>query len=177
MVPVMKNTPRVIRHEDPEMGLAPALEHRFRPLSNGMVIPIFAFLSAGVAVGGIEGINSAATDPVALGIVAGLLIGKPVGIFGASWLMDRFSPAVKDNDYTWTDMFGMSFVAGIGFTVSLLVTELSFGTGSPHNDHARAGILFGSMLAAVIGGIMLLTRNATYKKIRAHGVDPDVYDN
>ncbi|MGX0671468.1 Na+/H+ antiporter NhaA [Kocuria marina] len=177
MVPVMKNTPRVIRHEDPEMGLAPALEHRFRPLSNGLVIPIFAFLSAGVAVGGIEGINSAATDPVALGIVAGLLIGKPVGIFGASWLMDRFSPAVKDNDYTWTDMFGMSFVAGIGFTVSLLVTELSFGTGSPHNDHARAGILFGSMLAAVIGGIMLLTRNATYKKIRAHGVDPDVYDN
>ncbi len=146
------------------MGLAPALEHRFRPLSNGLVIPIFAFFSAGVAVDGIEGIKSAATDPVALGIVAGLLIGKPAGIFGASWLMDRFSPAVKDNDYTWTDMFGISFVAGIGFTVSLLVAELSFAIGSPHNDHAKAGILFGSMLAAVMGGIMLLTRNATYKK-------------
>ncbi|PBB09314.1 Na+/H+ antiporter NhaA [Kocuria sp. WRN011] len=177
MVPVMKTTPRVIRHEDPEMGLAPALEHRFRPLSNGLVIPIFAFFSAGVAVGGIDGIKSAAADPVALGIVAGLLIGKPVGIFGAAWLMDRFSPAEKDKDYTWFDLFGMSFVAGIGFTVSLLVAELSFGIGSPHNDHAKVGILFGSMLAAIIGGSLLLARNAKYKKVRAHGVDPDVYDN
>lgn len=176
MVPVLKTKPMVIRHEDPLMGLAPSMEHRFRPLSNGLVIPIFAFFSAGVAVGGVDGIRSAAMDPVALGIVAGLLIGKPVGIFGAAWLMDRFSPAEKDKDYTWLDMFGMTIVAGIGFTVSLLVAELSFGVGSPHNDHAKVGILFGSMLAAIIGGGILLTRNAKYKTLRSRGVDPDVYD-
>ena len=150
MVPVLKQKPRIIRQEDPRMGLAPALEHRFRPLSNGFVIPVFAFFSAGVAVGGWDGVTSAATDPVALGIVAGLLLGKPIGIFGAAWLMDRFTSAEKDRDYTWFDMFGMTIVAGIGFTVSLLVGELSFGEGSPHGDHAKVGILCGSLLAALI---------------------------
>ena len=175
MVPVLKQKPRIIREEDPRMGLAPALEHRFRPLSNGVVIPVFAFFSAGVAVGGWDGIRSAAADSVALGITAGLVLGKPIGIFGAAWLMDRFTGAEKDKDYTWFDMFGMSIVAGIGFTVSLLVAELSFGIGSPHNDHAKVGILCGSILAALVGGLLLLSRNAKYKKVRAHGVDPDVY--
>lgn len=177
MVPVLKTKPMVVHHEDPRLGLAPSLEHRFRPLSNGLVIPVFAFFSAGVAVGGVEGLRSAATDPVALGIVAGLLIGKPVGIFGAAWLMDRFTNAEKDKDYNWFDLFGMSFVAGIGFTVSLLVAELSFGVGSPHSDHAKVGILVGSLLAAVFGAAILLYRNTQYKLLRASGVDPDVYDS
>ncbi|GHD87527.1 Na+/H+ antiporter NhaA [Kocuria marina] len=176
MVPVLKQKPRIIRQEDPRMGLAPVLEHRFRPLSNGFVIPVFAFFSAGVAVGGWDGVTSAATDPVALGIVAGLLLGKPIGIFGAAWLMDRFTSAEKDRDYTWFDMFGMTIVAGIGFTVSLLVGELSFGEGSPHGDHAKVGILCGSLLAALIGGALVATRNKKYKAMRAAGHDPDTLD-
>ena len=176
MVPVLKQEPRIIRQEDPRMGLAPALEYRFRPLSNGLVIPVFAFFSAGVAVGGWEGITAAATDPVALGIVAGLLIGKPVGIFGAAWLMDRFTSAEKDRDYTWFDMLGMSVVAGIGFTVSLLVAELSFGEGSPHSDHAKVGILCGSLLAAIVGAALIAPRNRKYKAMRAAGHDPDTLD-
>ena len=176
MVPVLKQKPRIIRQEDPRMGLAPALEHRFRPLSNGFVIPVFAFFSAGVAVGGWDGVTSAATDPVALGIVAGLLLGKPIGIFGAAWLMDRFTSAEKDRDYTWFDMFGMTIVAGIGFTVSLLVAELSFGEGSPHGDHAKVGILCGSLLAALIGGTLVATRNKKYKAMRTAGHDPDTLD-
>lgn len=177
MVPVMKTRPHVIRHEEPELGLAPALEHRFRPFSNGVVIPIFAFFSAGVAVGGLEGIKAAATNPVSLGVVAGLVLGKPLGIFTASWLMDRFTAAEKDKDYTWVDMFGMSVVAGIGFTVSLLVAELSFETGDAYHDPAKVGILGGSLLAAVIGSAILTVRNAHYKKLRAQGVDPDVWDD
>lgn len=176
MVPVLKQEPRIIRQEDPRMGLAPALEYRFRPLSNGLVIPVFAFFSAGVAVGGWEGITAAATDPVALGIVAGLLIGKPVGIFGAAWLMDRLTSAEKDRDYTWFDMLGMSVVAGIGFTVSLLVAELSFGEGSPHSDHAKVGILCGSLLAAIVGAALIAPRNRKYKAMRAAGHDPDTLD-
>ena len=175
-VPVKKLTPRVIRQEDPELGLAPALEHRFRPLSNGLAIPVFAFFAAGVAVGGLDGVLASLSDPVAIGIVAGLVLGKLIGIFSAAWLMDRFTPAAKDDDYTWLDLGGLAMVAGIGFTVSLLVAELSFGLGSPHDEHAKVGILTGSAIAALIGGSLLAVRNAHYKKLREQGVVVDKLD-
>ena len=171
--PVLKTRPHVINDEDPAQGLAPTLEHRFRPLSNGLAVPIFAFFSAGVAVGGVEGILSAATDTVAVGIVLGLVFGKMIGVFSSAWLMDRFTPASKDRDYQWIDMAGLAMVAGIGFTVSLLVAELSFGIGSPHNDHAKVGILFGSTIAALAGGGLLVARNRHYKKLRDEGAEVD----
>ena len=176
VVPVRKVAPRVIRQEEPELGLAPALEHRFRPLTNGLAIPVFAFFAAGVAVGGWDGVVRSLSDPVAIGIVLGLVFGKLIGIFGAAWLMDRFTPATKDDDYTWLDLGGLAMVAGIGFTVSLLVAELSFGIGSPHNDHAKVGILTGSAVAAVLGGSLLAVRNAHYRRLRAQGVAVDKLD-
>ena len=171
--PVLKTHPHVIDDEDPAQGLAPVLEHRFRPLANGFAVPVFAFFSAGVAIGGLEGIRSAATDTVAIGIVLGLVFGKTIGVFSSAWLMDRFTPASKDRDYQWIDMAGLAMVAGIGFTVSLLVAELSFGVGSPHNDHAKVGILFGSTIAAVLGGGLLVWRNRHYKRLRAEGAEVD----
>ena len=176
VVPVRKVAPRVIRQEEPELGLAPALEHRFRPLTNGLAIPVFAFFAAGVAVGGWDGVVRSLSDPVAIGIVLGLVFGKLIGIFGSAWLMDRFTPATKDDDYTWLDLGGLAMVAGIGFTVSLLVAELSFGIGSPHNDHAKVGILTGSAVAAVLGGSLLTVRNAHYRRLRAQGVAVDKLD-
>ncbi|MFI7581399.1 Na+/H+ antiporter NhaA [Kocuria kalidii] len=175
-VPVKKVTPRVIRQEEPELGLAPALEHRFRPLSNGLAIPVFAFFAAGVAVGGVDGVVSSLSDPVAIGIVLGLVLGKVIGIFGAAWLMDRFTPATKDDDYTWLDLGGLAMVAGIGFTVALLVAELSFGPGSLHDEHAKVGILTGSAIAALAGGTLLTVRNGHYKKLRLQGVAVDRLD-
>ena len=127
-------------------------------------------------MGGANGVVESLTDPVAIGIVLGLVVGKLVGIFGAAWLMDRFTPATKDDDYTWLDLGGLAMVAGIGFTVSLHVAELSFGTGSPHNDHTKVGILTGSAIAALIGGSLLAVRNAYYKKLRAQGVEVDKLD-
>ncbi|WP_144793722.1 Na+/H+ antiporter NhaA [Kocuria palustris] len=171
--PVLKTHPHVIDDEDPAQGLAPTLEHRFRPLANGFAVPVFAFFSAGVAIGGLEGIRSAATDTVAIGIVLGLVLGKTIGVFSSAWLMDRFTPASKDRDYQWIDMAGLAMVAGIGFTVSLLVAELSFGVGSPRNDHAKVGILFGSTIAAVLGGGLLVWRNRHYKRLRAEGAEVD----
>lgn len=171
--PVLKTHPHVINDEEPAQGLAPTLEHRFRPLSNGLAVPVFAFFSAGVAIGGVEGIRSAATDTVAVGIVLGLVFGKMIGVFSSAWLMDRFTPASKDRDYQWIDMAGLAIVAGIGFTVSLLVAELSFGIGSPHNDHAKVGILVGSTIAALAGGGLLVVRNRHYRKLRDEGVEVD----
>ncbi|MFJ5693787.1 Na+/H+ antiporter NhaA [Arthrobacter sp. NPDC093125] len=163
-------------------GLAEIFEHRFRPISAGIAVPIFAFFSAGVAVGGGEGLVSAFTDPVALGIVLALVLGKPIGIMGTTWLLTKTTKARLDGSFKWIDVFGVSLLAGIGFTVSLLVAELSFGHGSIHDDHAKVGILSASLLAAVLATVVLRTRNRQYRLAEAEekidsdldGI-PDVY--
>jgi Na+:H+ antiporter, NhaA family len=144
-------------------GLAEIFEHRFRPISAGIAVPVFAFFSAGVAVGGWEGLGSALADPVALGIILALVFGKPIGIMGTTWLLTKTSRAELDKSFAWIDVFGVALLAGIGFTVSLLVAELSFGQGSPHDDHAKVGILTASLLAALLATAVLRTRNRQYR--------------
>jgi NhaA family Na+:H+ antiporter len=144
-------------------GLAEIFEHRFRPISAGIAVPIFAFFSAGVAVGGGEGLVSAFTDPVALGIILALVLGKPIGILGTTWLLTKTTKAQLDRSFKWIDVFGVSLLAGIGFTVSLLVAELSFGHGSLHDDHAKVGILSASLLAALLAAVVLRIRNRQYR--------------
>ena len=78
-------------------GLAEIFEHRFRPISAGVAVPIFAFFSAGVAVGGWEGLGSALTDPVAVGIILALVLGKPIGIMGTTWLLTKATKARLDD--------------------------------------------------------------------------------
>ncbi|GAA5228467.1 Na+/H+ antiporter NhaA [Paeniglutamicibacter antarcticus] len=163
-------------------GLAELFEHRFRPLSAGFAVPVFAFFSAGVAIGGFEGLASALVDPVAIGIVVALVLGKPIGIIGATWVTARFTKATLDPALRWVDLIGVSLLAGIGFTVSLLVAELSFGLGTSANDHAKVAILVASVLAALLASILLGSRNRQYRKIQERdSVDadtdgiPDVY--
>lgn len=165
-------------------GLAEIFEHRFRPISAGVAVPIFAFFSAGVAVGGWGGLGSALADPVALGIIVALVLGKPIGILGTTWLLTKTSRAELDKSFKWIDVFGVSLLAGIGFTVSLLVAELSFGHGSLHDDHAKVGILTASLLAALLATAVLRTRNRLYREAEeAEKVDadedgiPDVYQD
>ncbi|MHA7263770.1 Na+/H+ antiporter NhaA [Arthrobacter sp. TMN-37] len=164
-------------------GLSEIFEHRFRPISAGIAVPVFAFFSAGVAVGGWDGLVSALTDPVAVGIVLALVAGKPVGILGTTWLLTKATRASLDKSLKWIDVFGVSLLAGIGFTVSLLVAELSFGHGSIHDDHAKVGILAASLLAALLATVVLGMRNRRYRALKAEetidtdrdGI-PDVYE-
>ena len=165
-------------------GLAEHFEHRFRPLSAGIAVPVFALMSAGVAVGGTSGLVTALTDPVALGIVVGLIAGKPIGILGATWLVARFTRAELDDGLTWVDVTGLAILAGIGFTVSLLIAELAFGAGSPSDDHAKVAVLAGSLTAAILATIVLRIRNRAYRLLheaetRDTDLDgiPDVYEN
>jgi len=146
-------------------GLAEKLEHRIRPLSAGVAVPIFAFFSAGVAIGGAEGLLNALTDPVAIGIVAALVLGKPVGVLLATWLVTKTTRAALDPDLAWVDIIGVAVLAGVGFTVSLLISELAFGHGSPHDDHAKVAILSGSLLAALLAAVILRARNRHYRQI------------
>ena len=185
---VLGFTVPVIRHAsrggpDAGPGLAEHFEHRFRPLSAGIAVPVFAFFSAGVAIDGAQGFMTALADPVMIGIVAALVVGKPIGIVGTTWVVTRFSRASLDDTVRWIDLVGVATLAGIGFTVSLLIAELSFGLGNAHGDAAKVAVLTASVVAASLASMILIARNRRYRQIEqlaaidadADGV-PDVYE-
>jgi NhaA family Na+:H+ antiporter len=175
--------PVIRRREGPGPGLAEHFEHRWRPLSAGVAVPVFAFFASGVTVVG-GGLGAAFTDPVALGIIAGLVGGKTIGILAATWLVQRVTRAQLSEDLAWTDVLGLAVLSGIGFTVSLLIGELAFGTGSAADDHVKIGVLTASLLAALVATVLLRHRNAVHRRIRErervdadHDDVPDVYEH
>jgi len=156
---------RTAPEDDPSHGLAEILEHRIRPFSAGVAVPVFAFFSAGVVVGGLSGFSAAITSPIGLGVILGLVGGKAIGITGATWLVTRLRHAQLDPDLSWLDVFGLAVLGGIGFTVSLLVSELSFGLGTPNDDVGKVAILTASVLAAALAAVILGSRNRHYRAI------------
>jgi NhaA family Na+:H+ antiporter len=117
------------------------------------ILPLFAFMNAGVALGGSGGLSW--TSPVALGVGLGLLLGKPVGIFLTTWLAVKSGFAPMPGGASRMQLFGVSVVAGIGFTVALFVAALSFPGQAGVLDAAKLGILAGSLTSAVIGYLVL----------------------
>ncbi|GAB3355201.1 Na+/H+ antiporter NhaA [Modestobacter lapidis] len=163
-------------------GLAEHLEHRIRPISAGFAVPVFAFFAAGVTIGGLDGLVESLSDPVAIGIVVGLVAGKTIGITGATWLVSRFTRAQLDESLGWPDVIGLAMLAGIGFTVSLLIGALAYGEGSLRDEHVKVGVLVGTLTAALLASVLLRLRDRRYRRIAeeetvdvdADGV-PDVY--
>ncbi len=147
-VPVRRRAPG----EGP--GLAEYFEHRWRPLSAGVAVPVFAFFAAGVSVVGGE-LGASLTDTVTVGVVVGLVVGKGVGVLGAAWLVHRLTRARLDASLSWLDVLGLALLGGIGFTVSLLVGELAFGGGTPADDHVKVGVVVASVLATLLAAIVL----------------------
>jgi len=165
-------------------GLAEHFEHRIRPISAGFAVPVFAFFAAGVTIGGFSGLADSLTDRVAIGIVAGLVLGKMLGIFAMTWVVARFTRASLDPHLRWLDILGISMLAGIGFTVSLLIGDLAFGSGSTRDDHVKVAVLTGSTIASLLAGIILKSRDRAYRRIEeAERIDtdqdgiPDVYEH
>jgi NhaA family Na+:H+ antiporter len=155
-------------------GLAEHFEHRIRPLSAGVAVPVFAFFSAGVALGGAGGLESAFRDPVALGVVAGLVVGKTLGVLGSAWSVARLTRAELDQELRWVDVLGLALLAGIGFTVSLLIAELAFGYGTERAEHAKVAVLAGSVVAAALATVVLRARGRAYRRIcEAEELDED----
>ncbi|MFD8544959.1 Na+/H+ antiporter NhaA [Streptomyces sp. NPDC059649] len=158
------------------------IEHLVRPLSAGLAVPLFALFSAGVSLSG-GALHEVFTRPETLGVVLGLIVGKALGIFGGTWVTARFTRAELNPDLKWPDVFALASLAGIGFTVSLLIGELAFAGNAALTDEIKASVLVGSLLAAVFAGILLKIRNAKYKKLtedeeRDEDQDgiPDVYE-
>jgi NhaA family Na+:H+ antiporter len=145
------------------VGLAERYEHRWRPVSAGIAVPTFALFAAGVSLNPAD-LASAAGDAAAQGVALGLVIGKPAGILLATFLLVKFTAANLDPTVRWLDLVAVSVVAGLGFTVSLLISELSFGEGSTHSEHVKAAILFGSLTAAILGGVLLTRRSRVHAR-------------
>jgi NhaA family Na+:H+ antiporter len=146
-------------------GLAEHLEHRIRPISAGFAVPVFAFFAAGVTIGGPSGLVESLSDPVAIGIVVGLVAGKTIGITAATWLVSRFTRAQLDESLGWPDVLGLAMLAGIGFTVSLLIGALAYGEGSVRDEHVKVGVLVGTLTAALLASVILRLRDRRYRLI------------
>lgn len=130
------------------------LEEDLHPMVAYFVLPIFAFANAGVNLGNLT--IESLTHPVTVGIALGLFLGKQVGVFAFAWLAIKTGIASKSQDISWTSLYGIALLCGIGFTMSLFIGSLAFGQGDlPANIDERFGVLFGSILSAVAGYLLL----------------------
>jgi NhaA family Na+:H+ antiporter len=129
-------------------------EHRLKPLSSGIALPVFAFFAAGVSLVDGDGPGAVIGQPVVAAIAAGLVLGKLLGVLGTTALITRITPLRLPDGIGVRDLLPVGLLAGIGFTVSLLISELSFGD-SEHTDGAKIAILGASVLAAILGAISL----------------------
>ncbi|AWS39982.1 Na+/H+ antiporter NhaA [Streptosporangium sp. 'caverna'] len=132
-------------------------DHYIRPVSAGFVVPVFAFLSAGVVLG-VEGLGTILSDRVVLGVIAGLVVGKFLGVFGGAWLAVRLGLARLSEELHWRDMAAVSILAGIGFTVSLLIGNLAYGDDPERVNMVTTGVLVASLTASVLATILLRVR-------------------
>lgn len=129
-------------------------EHALHPWVTFLILPTFAFCNAGVSF---EGVTPATLlEPVTLGIAAGLVAGKAVGIFGATWLMVRLGAAEAPSEANWTQVLGIALLCGIGFTMSLFIGGLAFAGQDPgYEVRVKLGVLCGSLIAALLGSLVL----------------------
>ncbi|WNM27106.1 Na+/H+ antiporter NhaA [Demequina capsici] len=160
-----------IRRKGEKHALAEHWEHKWRPVSAGFAVPVFALFAAGIAISS-EAISTAVSDPVAQGVVIGLVIGKPLGIVLATWLVATFTKANLDRGLNWLDVLGMAFLAGIGFTVSLLIGDLAFS--DERVAEVKMAVLAASILAAIIGASMLFWRDRFYRRLYESRSNPVV---
>lgn len=128
------------------------LEHRLHGLVAFFIMPVFALANAGVALG--ADVGALVGDAVALGVMLGLVVGKPLGVMLLAFLAVRFGLAALPTGVTWRHVLGVSFLTGIGFTMSIFIATLAFGAG-PLLDSAKVGILGASVISGVLGALVL----------------------
>ena len=132
------------------------LEHSLHPISAFFIMPVFALANAGVAMGG----DIEMVQPITLGIIAGLLIGKPLGVIGLTWLASKIGLVAKPASCQWNHIIGAGLLAGVGFTMSIFITGLAF-TDAGSIDSAKLAIVGTSLLAGIVGVLFLLKQPAT----------------
>jgi Na+:H+ antiporter, NhaA family len=154
-----------------DQSLAERLEHLVRPLSAGLAVPVFALLSAGLVVSA-GALREVVTRPLGIGVLAGLLIGKSVGVFGTAFLTARFTRAHISPELDWADIFAVAVLSGIGFTVSLLISDFAFGPYSAAASVAKIAVLLAALVAGLLACALLLMRNSHYRRLRMAETKP-----
>src|SRR5262249_31685095 len=134
----------------------PKLEHRLHPWVVYAIMPVFALANAGLRLP--SRLGEVLTSPVSVGVLAGLVLGKQLGILGFPWLLSKIGWLHKPVNLEWKQIYGIAWLGGIGFTMSLFVTHLAFA-GSELAVLAKAGILGASLVAAAGGSLVLLASN------------------
>ena len=139
----------------PDLSTSPLhrLEHGLHPWVAYAIVPLFGFANAGVSLDGMGPAQLFA--PLPLGIAAGLIVGKQLGIFGSVWLAVRLGLASRPSGATWLQVYGVALLCGIGFTMSLFIGELAFPGNPALVEEAKIGVLGGSILSAIAGFLVL----------------------
>jgi NhaA family Na+:H+ antiporter len=154
--------------------------HVLHPVSAGVAVPLFALFASGVAVSA-GSLGQVFTQPEPLGVVLGLVAGKALGIFAGTYLAVRFTRARLNPDLAWADVFALAVLAGIGFTVALLIGELAFPDPAAA-EQIKAAVLVGSLIAAALAAVLIKRRNGVYRRLydeenvdADHDGIPDIY--
>ena len=130
-------------------------EHALHPWVTWLILPTFAFANAGVSFAGVTA--AAMLEPTTLGIALGLVLGKTIGVFGATWLLVRAGWSERPAGASWVQVLGACILCGIGFTMSLFIGGLAFeGQSADYEVRMKLGVLTGSVIAAIVGSLVLL---------------------
>ncbi|WP_078900516.1 Na+/H+ antiporter NhaA [Streptomyces sp. SBT349] len=154
---LLRSLPGPFEKESP----AERVGHLVHPYSAGIAVPVFALFAAGVQVSG-DTFGALVSEPEALGVALGLLAGKVIGVFGTTYLTARFTRARLSPTLSWPDVFGGAMLAGIGFTVSLLISELAFAGNAELEEHAKVAVLVASLCSALCASVLLTLRGRRY---------------
>ena len=154
----VRNDPGEVRSPADRVG------HRLHPLSAGFCVPVFAFCVVGVSLTSI-GLSEVLATPIALGVIIGLVVGQPIGVVVASWVVARFTKASLAAPLIWLDVAAIGLLAGVGFTVPLLIAEVAYGDSPLELAAAKTAILAGSITSALLASALLVTRNRHFSAI------------
>ncbi|MET8679900.1 Na+/H+ antiporter NhaA [Streptomyces sp. NPDC004647] len=171
---------RTTRDKGESASPAERTSHLLHPVSAGVAVPLFALFAAGVGISA-PTLGEVFTRPEPLGVVLGLVVGKTLGIFAGTYLAVRFTRARLNPDLAWADVLALAMLAGIGFTVALLIGELAFPDPTDA-EHIKAAVLIGSLIAASLAALLIKRRNGVYRRLYeeetrdedADGI-PDIY--
>lgn len=171
---------RTTRDQGEDRSPGERTSHLLHPVSAGVAVPLFALFAAGVSVSAAS-LTDVFTKPEPLGVVLGLVLGKTVGIFAGTYLAARFTRARLNPELAWADVFALSALAGIGFTVALLIGELAFPDPAAAGP-VKAAVLIGSLIAAALAAMLIKRRNGVYRRLYEeenrdddHDGIPDIY--
>lgn len=149
LIPISKN-------EDSPSVYSERYEKTWHPISAGFAVPLFAFFAAGVTIAEVS-LDTLDTN-LALGIALGLLIGKPIGILSGAWITTKVSRAELNPQIRWRDVQAIGLLGGIGFTVSLLITELAFRDSLTQLSEGKLAVFLASVISAILASILLIAR-------------------